>query len=74
MLQLVAAVFLVIVTAELGGSSVITAPSIRRRQSGCVGNLKSFQVGVTLTISRAYFVVISLVSGNISKIKSCKWE
>jgi len=37
-------VFLVIVTAELGGSSVITAPSIRRRQSGCVGNLKSFQV------------------------------
>ena len=47
MLQLVAAVFLVIVTAELGGSSVITAPSIRRRQSGCVGNLKSFQVGVT---------------------------
>ena len=46
MLQLVAALFLVIVTAELGGSSVITAPSIRRRQSGCVGNLKSFQVGV----------------------------
>ena len=46
MLQLVAALFLVIVTAELGGSSVITAPSIRRRQSGCVGNLKSFQVGI----------------------------